>query len=91
MYGKFLIHIKNDEEEGMTHINLSKKIIATAAASNIIDMKDLSNDATQAEIPSCIISADLKSLGRVMMINTTLAKNFGFQKATLIGVNVKGL
>ena len=46
LYGKFLIHIKNDEEEGMAHINLSKKIIDKAAASNIIDMKDLSNDAT---------------------------------------------
>ena len=72
-------------------ITRAKKIVDVAAASNIIDMNDISNDDLQAEIPSVIISADLKSLGKVMSINTTLAKNFGFLKTTLIGVNVKGL
>jgi hypothetical protein len=54
-------------------------------------MDNMSTDGTQAEIPSAIISADLKTLGKVMTINTTLAQNFGFLKADLIGINIKGL
>jgi hypothetical protein len=48
-------------------------IVDNAAASNIIDMNNITADDSQAEIPSVIISADLKSLGKVMTINTTLA------------------
>ena len=69
----------------------ARKIIETAAASNIIDMNNITADDSQSEIPSAIISADLKTLGKVMNINTTLAQIFGFLKATLLGVNVKGL
>jgi hypothetical protein len=51
----------------------ARKIIEKAAASNIIDMNNITADDSQSEIPSAIISADLKTLGKVMNINTTLA------------------
>jgi hypothetical protein len=54
-------------------INKAKNIVAVAAANNIIDMNNISDDDAQKEIPCAVISADLKTLGKVMSINTTLA------------------
>ena len=51
----------------------------------------LNTDDEMVEVPTAIISADLKSLGIVNMINTTLAKKFGFQKQDLYQADVKGL
>ena len=52
---------------------VAKQVLDKQANSNIIDMNDISTEDAQAEIPTAIISADLKTLGKVMSINTNLA------------------
>ena len=51
----------------------------------------IGNNEENCEVPTAIISADLKSLGIVAMINTTLSKKFGYQRSELTQADVKGL
>ena len=90
LYGNFLKEIRNDEESGMVLLNRAQEIITAQNNSLKVDMM-IGNNEENCEVPTAIISADLKSLGIVAMINTTLAKKFGFTKAELTQADVKGL